>query len=169
MNGTFGERLSVLIKKRGIKKKELAEEMYVTPQTVSRWCQGHIIPDKPTLQLLADFFRVSPEYLLGDTDFSNQTNHDPKYLASLDRQVEKSNSLNSYLESLGYVVSFHTEKGNGFVKARDNKFCRELVLNQTVTVTIQHGEKTNLISSDQWDSFVEEMENYMEFRLNKLL
>ena len=91
MNGTFGERLSVLIKKRGIKKKELAEEMYVTPQTVSRWCQGHIIPDKPTLQLLADFFRVSPEYLLGDTDFSNQTNHDPKYLASLDRQVEKSN------------------------------------------------------------------------------
>ncbi len=27
MNGTFGERLSVLIKKRGIKKKELAERL----------------------------------------------------------------------------------------------------------------------------------------------
>jgi len=51
----FSERLNELLNGRvpkKIKKIELAKVLFVTPQTVSRWCNGVITPDRGTIELI---------------------------------------------------------------------------------------------------------------------
>lgn len=51
--------------KKGLSQDELAEELYVTRQAVSRWENGETIPNTETLKLLSKFFDVSINTLLG--------------------------------------------------------------------------------------------------------
>ena len=51
--------------KKGISQDELAEELYVTRQAVSRWENGETTPNTETLKLLSKFFDVSINTLLG--------------------------------------------------------------------------------------------------------
>lgn len=48
----------------GLKQFELAEKLYITPQSVSKWEQGLAIPDVHKLCLLADVLGVSVDELL---------------------------------------------------------------------------------------------------------
>lgn len=51
----FSKRLNEMLNRRKpkkIKKNELAALLYVTPQTISRWCNGVIIPDRGTIELI---------------------------------------------------------------------------------------------------------------------
>ena len=82
----FHTRLNELLngrKPKKIKKIELAEQLYVTPQTVSRWCNGVIVPDRGTIELITKkinemygFSENSPErfrseYLAGESPMPN--------------------------------------------------------------------------------------------------
>lgn len=51
--------------RNGVKQKDLAEELGVTINTVSRWELGKVYPTKDKLIILADKFNVSVDYLLG--------------------------------------------------------------------------------------------------------
>ena len=51
--------------KKGLSQDELAEKVYVTRQSVSRWENGETIPNTETLKLLSGFFDVSINTLLG--------------------------------------------------------------------------------------------------------
>lgn len=50
---------------KGISQEELAKELYVTRQAVSRWETGETIPNTETLKLLSKYFNVSINTLLG--------------------------------------------------------------------------------------------------------
>lgn len=54
-----------LRKQKGISQEELAEQIFVTRQAVSRWENGETIPNTETLKLLSKFFDVSINTLLG--------------------------------------------------------------------------------------------------------
>ncbi len=54
-----------LRKKRGMTQDELAEQVFVTRQAVSRWEAGETTPNTETLKLLSKFFDVSINPLLG--------------------------------------------------------------------------------------------------------
>lgn len=54
-----------LITKRGLTQEELAQEVYVTRQAVSRWENGETIPNIEALKQLSRFFDVSINTLLG--------------------------------------------------------------------------------------------------------
>lgn len=62
---TFGERLSKLMKKKGISGQELANRFGVNRSTVSRWRKGTFEPDMETIKELAKIFNVTVDYLLG--------------------------------------------------------------------------------------------------------
>lgn len=62
----FEEKLVKLRKQRGISQEELADELKVSRQAVSRWEQGATLPDAPNLLALSDMFGVSVDYLLHD-------------------------------------------------------------------------------------------------------
>lgn len=64
----FPERLSDLMKKRGLTQQNLADSMGVKRQTISLYKSGQSMPDAKTLRDLAEYFNVSSDYLLGLSD-----------------------------------------------------------------------------------------------------
>ena len=65
---TTAERIKQLRKKKGLSQAELAERIGVKNNTVSTWERGTRKPDFEALDNLSDFFEVSFEYILGNTE-----------------------------------------------------------------------------------------------------
>ena len=65
---TTAERIKQLRKKKGISQSELAALIGVKNNTVSTWERGTRKPDFEALDLLSDYFEVSFEYILGNSD-----------------------------------------------------------------------------------------------------
>jgi len=70
-NGTFQKRFRDLYTERRTTQKELAIELGVSRPTVAGWLDGKNIPDILSLTKLAQFFKVSSDYLLGLSDTEN--------------------------------------------------------------------------------------------------
>lgn len=64
----FSERLQSLRKERGFSVQDLAEALNVTARAYQYYEQGQREPNYEKLTLLADFFQVSTDYLLGRKD-----------------------------------------------------------------------------------------------------
>ena len=62
---TLGNRLRALREKRKLTQKELAEKLNIPNQNISNYERDFRQPDYETLQMLADFFGVTTDYLLG--------------------------------------------------------------------------------------------------------
>lgn len=60
----FGEQLRKAREEKGITQQTLAEELYVTRQTISRYENGERYPDIVTLKKMSAFLGVSTDYLL---------------------------------------------------------------------------------------------------------
>lgn len=71
MRGTmsFGEILTALREERGIYQKELASILNVSVGTISNYENNIHYPDQEALILLADYFKVTTDYLLGRTSY----------------------------------------------------------------------------------------------------
>jgi len=63
---TMGEKILALRKARGWSQEELAEQVGVTRQAVSRWESGAAKPDADKTIAVCDLFGVSADYLLRD-------------------------------------------------------------------------------------------------------
>ncbi len=66
----FEEKLTQLRKARGITQEQLAEQLGVSRQAVSRWESGDSTPDMLNLVGICRYFGVSSDYLIND-DFSS--------------------------------------------------------------------------------------------------
>ena len=64
----IADRIKQLRKKKGVSQSQLAEAIGVKNNTVSTWERGTRKPDFDALQLLSNYFEVSFEYLLGNSD-----------------------------------------------------------------------------------------------------
>ncbi len=62
---SFGELLRELREDKRITQKELAQKICVTVGTISNYENDQHLPDIEKLIMLADFFNVSTDYLLG--------------------------------------------------------------------------------------------------------
>ena len=62
----FADKLIQLRKKSGWSQEELAEQMNVTRQSVSKWEGAQSIPDLEKIVRLSELFGVSTDYLLKD-------------------------------------------------------------------------------------------------------
>lgn len=64
----FGERLRDLRKKKGLRQKELGELFGLTENAIGMMERGNRGTTIEKLALLAEYFQVSTDYLLGITD-----------------------------------------------------------------------------------------------------
>lgn len=64
MKETIGGRISALRKRDGLTQEELAAQMGVSPQAVSKWENDLSIPDLSALTALADYFHLSLDELV---------------------------------------------------------------------------------------------------------
>ena len=60
----LGERLTKLRKSKGLSQEQLAEELYLTRQTISKWELNQSTPDIDYLVKLSDYFCVTTDYLI---------------------------------------------------------------------------------------------------------
>ena len=66
----FASRLRDLLHQPDMNQSKLADHIGVTRQAISAWSLGISLPDIEKFGLIADFFGVSTEFLLGRTDVS---------------------------------------------------------------------------------------------------
>ena len=64
----FAVRLRQLRKERHITQDALAEKLKLTKQAVSQWERGIREPNFETLEMIADYFNVDTDYLIGRED-----------------------------------------------------------------------------------------------------
>lgn len=67
----FTERLKSLRKEAGLTQKDIALHFKTSPQSYAQWEKGLRSPSKESLEKLANFFNVSTDYLLGNSDIKN--------------------------------------------------------------------------------------------------
>ena len=65
---TLGQKIKKLRNEKGLTQKELADKVYVTFQTVSKWEKDENEPDVSTLRELAKLFGCSMDYLLSEEE-----------------------------------------------------------------------------------------------------
>ncbi|MED4936290.1 helix-turn-helix transcriptional regulator [Heyndrickxia coagulans] len=92
---TLGSRLRDLREKRKLTQKELAEKLNIPNQNISNYERDFRQPDYETLQMLADFFDVTTDYLIGR---SNKPNDLPPLTEKDEKDIAK--KMESILEEM---------------------------------------------------------------------
>lgn len=69
--GTFKDMLKYLRNRSNLSQSELADKLGVAKSTISMYEVGKREPDFETLELIADFFNVDMNFLLGKSDSEN--------------------------------------------------------------------------------------------------
>ena len=72
----FGEILTNLRKSKGLSQEQLASELSLTRQTISKWELNQSTPDIDYLVRLSDFFCVTTDYLLKGEERSSIADED---------------------------------------------------------------------------------------------
>lgn len=63
---SLAEKLVSLRKQKGLTQMDLAEQLNVSRQAISRWEVGAAVPSTDNLKVLSDLYGVSVDYLLDD-------------------------------------------------------------------------------------------------------
>lgn len=69
MKIVVAERIGELMKEQGLNQVKLAEKVGVKQNTVSSWLLNKKEPSITSLWLLADYFNVEIDYLVGRKDY----------------------------------------------------------------------------------------------------
>lgn len=62
---TFGKRLKELRENKNLRQSDIAKECGIAVPSYANWEQGRTLPPINQIPVLADFFGVSADYLLG--------------------------------------------------------------------------------------------------------
>lgn len=68
MKNKLSQRLASLIKENNLSKRALARELNVSAMSISDWTNGKVQPTAENIYLVANYFEVSSDYLLGIDD-----------------------------------------------------------------------------------------------------
>ncbi len=97
MNLAIGEKIALLRQERNITQTQLAEYLFLAPQTVSRWEVGNGAPEITLLPRIAAFFGVSIDELFGATSRTRTEDLVAKYSVLRDGR--------SFREAMGFIDS----------------------------------------------------------------
>ena len=96
----FADKLILLRKKAGWSQEELAEQMDITRQSVSKWEGAQSVPDLEKMIRLSELFGVSTDYLLKD-------------------EIEEAEQLNSS-NDIPTLRRVSMEEANAFLSIKSN-------------------------------------------------
>lgn len=95
----FGKRIAFLRKQTGMSQESLAQLLYISPQAISKWENGHTVPETPLLPVLAQIFNCSIDEMIM-----------PAYLFDSDIEEKKRSKLEKQAE---YIADFIIRKLGG--------------------------------------------------------
>ena len=100
----FEEKIVELRKQKGLSQEELAEQLGVSRQAVSRWELGQTLPDIPNLLQLCELFGVSADYLVRDEEqVAAKSDQSAKTIVKLTREREKTRAKARQYYYCGWV------------------------------------------------------------------
>lgn len=103
----FADKLIQLRKKNGWSQEELAEQMNVTRQSVSKWEGAQSIPDLEQIIKLSELFGVTTDYLLKDEIEETENINTTKDNSSLRTvSMEEANAFLSVKAATSKLISF---------------------------------------------------------------
>lgn len=74
MKNQFAKRLTELLKEKDLSKRALAQKIGLSAMSISDWTTGKVQPTAENIFIIASFFNVTSDYLLGREDeFGNIT------------------------------------------------------------------------------------------------
>ena len=91
MKNIFAIRLSLLLNEKRISKRELARQLGVSAMSISDWSTGKVQPTAENIYIIANYFSVTSDFLLGLEDESG-------------RRIQAKNNINN---------SFNNFQNNG--------------------------------------------------------
>ncbi|MEL7658917.1 MAG: helix-turn-helix domain-containing protein [Bacillota bacterium] len=74
---SISERLRELRASKSITQRELASQLNISSSSIAMYETGQRMPDADVLELFADYFNVTVDYLLGRTDNSLNLDEEP--------------------------------------------------------------------------------------------
>lgn len=86
---TLGKRIKYLREKNDYSQKRVADAIGISNVQLSRYESGDRKPDPETISLLASFFDVSTDYLLGRTDNPSSKPYTSELTAKDERDIAK--------------------------------------------------------------------------------
>jgi len=90
----IGEFIAAERKAKKLTQAKLAEKIFISEKTVSKWENGKGIPDTNSLPRLCEIFEVSlNELLSGERITQNSQQHDEKLLLDMAKEVEQKNKI----------------------------------------------------------------------------
>ena len=78
-----------LMEEKGLTPYRVAKETGITQATLSRWKTGKVNPSLETLQVLADYFHVSIDYLTGKTSAGKEKAPETQKAPALNKRDER--------------------------------------------------------------------------------
>lgn len=158
MKLTIGEKIALLRKAKNITQTELAEYLFLTPQTISRWEVGNGIPEVTLLPKIATFFSVSIDELFGITSIERVEDLVCKYSVLRDDRsfLEAMECINSQLQNVDAARENGAEDSAEFAEERDRLEAEKLHL------WIQQGRESFKRAYAIADSFVRKTEGHPE-------
>lgn len=73
----LSEKLYSLCKKSGLSQEQLAEQLSVSRQAISKWEVGQSVPESEKLITISNYFNVSLDYLMNETEEDNSETKEP--------------------------------------------------------------------------------------------
>lgn len=92
----FSKILSKLMDEKRISQSKLASLLNTHRQNVYQWISGKTVPRNEMLLKIADYFKVSIDYLLGKVETFNQSNNIKDRIQNNIKQIEKSSINNNF-------------------------------------------------------------------------
>lgn len=74
---TLSEKLYALRKKSGLSQEQLAEQLHVSRQAISKWESGASVPESEKLIAISNYFNVSLDYLIKE-EYTQSENDSPQ-------------------------------------------------------------------------------------------
>lgn len=93
-------RLKELRIEKGMNQKELADRLGYKQNTISQWENGKRFMDTETLRIVADFFEVSSDYLLGMSDLRDGSSSNKKEPINTDGLSDNKKALITFAETV---------------------------------------------------------------------
>lgn len=78
-----------LMEEKGVTAYRVAKDTGITQATLSRWKTGKVSPSIETLQVLAEYFGVTLDYLMGNTHADEQTPPEMQKAPTLNKKDER--------------------------------------------------------------------------------
>ncbi|HWO77490.1 MAG TPA: helix-turn-helix transcriptional regulator [Bacillus sp. (in: firmicutes)] len=107
---TLGDRIRGLRERANLTQKTLAEKLNIPHQNLSNYERGFRQPDYGTLIKIADYFKVSTDFLLKGEDFNKLAEPKPEYANKNLDNHECKMSKEKALEALEWLLQHEKRK-----------------------------------------------------------